>query len=179
MDGIRHYENADGSMSAEKIQETFIKIIEKISADTGLGKKDVLELIKLAKARGGISNEVNSDTGKYKSKAETSEIAVIKNISPTDAKKFSALFQQECKACGIYSGREGGKAVGLRLTFIPDDVVDKLSGMQNVEFEQAKLSAKKYLDEGVKKSSILEAIAEEERCQKERLKIFGGGIKDR
>lgn len=174
VDGIKQYENDDGSVSAEKIQETFIKIIEKISAETGFEKKDVLELIKQAKARGGVSNEVNSETGKYKSENERSEIAVIRNILPADAKKFSALFQRECKACGIYSGREGGKAVGLRLTFVPDEVVDKLSGMQNVEFQQAKLSAKKYLDEGVKKSAILEAIAEEERSQKERLKIVDG-----
>jgi hypothetical protein len=36
-------------------------------------------------------------------------------------------FQKECEACGIYSGRKGGKSVGLRLTFIPDDVVEKFT----------------------------------------------------
>ena len=43
-------------------------------------------------------------------------------------------FQKECEACGIYSGRKGGKSVGLRLTFIPDDVVEKFT----------ELSAEKY-----------------------------------
>jgi len=43
-------------------------------------------------------------------------------------------FQKKCEACGIYSGRKSGKSVGLRLTFIPDDVVEKFT----------KLSAEKY-----------------------------------
>ena len=43
-------------------------------------------------------------------------------------------FQKECEACGIYSGRKGGKSVGLRLTFIPDDVVEKFTKLSTEEY---------------------------------------------
>ncbi len=43
-------------------------------------------------------------------------------------------FQKECEACGIYSGRKGGKSVGLRLTFIPDDVVEKFTKLSEEEY---------------------------------------------
>jgi len=42
--------------------------------------------------------------------------------------------QKECEACGIYSGRKGDKSVGLRLTFIPDDVVEKFTNLSAEEY---------------------------------------------
>ena len=57
-------------------------------------------------------------------------------------------FRKECEACGIYSGRKGGKSVGLRLTFIPDDVVEKFT----------KLSAEKYAELASNSNSNLNGI---------------------
>ena len=71
--------------------------------------------------------------------------------------KFSAAFQKECEACGIYSGRKGGKSVGLRLTFIPDDVVEKFTNLSPAEYaelvskSESNLSGIKTLAAGVTK----------------------------
>lgn len=64
------------------------------------------------------------------------------------AEVMDLKFQKECEACEIYSGRKGGKSVGLRLTFIPDDVVEKFT----------KLSAEKYAALALKSDSNLSRI---------------------
>lgn len=118
-----------------EIGRTFIGILQKIAKEVGekLGSKfskdQVLAIIDAAKERGGVSNKVNADD-KYLSKEELEktkhQLGKIKDVAPEVAKYFSGRFQQECEKCGIYTGQEGegAKMVGLRLTFIPDDVVD-------------------------------------------------------
>ena len=53
------------------------------------------------------------------------------------AKKFSKQFQDECKACGILSGR-GESNVGLRTSFIPLTVANKIE--QNLSFDVVELT---------------------------------------
>ena len=119
-----------------------------------LEREQVLAIIAKAKERGGIKNEANKQGGYLKI---ATEIGDIPGISAVEAKKFSAAFQKECEACGIYSGRKGGKSVGLRLTFIPDDVVDKFTKLSPTEYaalassSESNLSGIKALAAGVTK----------------------------
>jgi hypothetical protein len=119
-----------------EIGRTFIGILQKIAKEVGekLGSKfskdQVLAIIDAAKERGGVSNKLDLDDKKYLSQEELekaeNQFDEIAGVRPEVAKYFSGRFQQECEKCGIYTGREGvdAKMVGLRLTFIPDDLVD-------------------------------------------------------
>ncbi len=119
----------------QKIGRVFIGILQTIkdeiadksSGKTELTKDQIVAIIDAAKRAGGISNKLN-ENNEYVENEGLTEIAAV---DPKIAKYFSARFQQECEKCGIYTGREdkdggvkGVKMVGLRLTFIPDDVVD-------------------------------------------------------
>ena len=104
-----------------EIGQTFIGILQKLAAEENLTKDQVLEIIELSKIKGGVSNKYDLATQKYSENDESENVADLKT-----AQIFSRKFQRECEKCGIYTGREGEnvKMVGLRLTFIPDDVVD-------------------------------------------------------
>ncbi len=148
IEGIYGKEKSETS----ELEDAFIDILIKVAAGSGerpkrqkLEKEQVLAIIAKAKERGGIKNEANGSGGYLKT---ASEIEDISDIPAVEAKKFSAAFQKECEACGIYSGRKGGKSVGLRLTFIPDDVVEKFT----------KLSAEKYAALALKSDSNLSRI---------------------
>lgn len=68
-----------------------------------------LEAIDNAKSEGGISNK----------KVETA------TTNTAWEKEFSKNFQEQCKKCGILSGRDGS-TVGLRTAYVPADVLDSL-----------------------------------------------------
>ena len=134
IDGIYGKEKSETS----ELKNTFIDILINLAAGSEDGPKrqklergQVLAIIAKAKERGGIKNEANERGGYVK---PATEIEDISNIPAVEAKKFSAAFQKECEACGIYSGRKGGKSVGLRLTFIPDDVVEKFTKLSTEEY---------------------------------------------
>ena len=147
VDGIYGKEKSDTS----EIKDTFIDILLKVAAGSedgptrqSLTQRQVLAIIAKAKERGGIKNEANAQ-GEYLKPA--SEIEDILGIPAVEAKKFSAAFQKECEACGIYSGRKGGKSVGLRLTFISDDVVEKFAKLSEVEYGERAAKAEANLQE--------------------------------
>ena len=134
IDGIYGKEKSETS----ELKNTFIDILINLAAGSEDGPKrqkleraQVLAIIAKAKERGGIKNKANERGGYFK---PATEIEDISNIPAVEAKKFSAAFQKECEACGIYSGRKGGKSVGLRLTFIPDDVVEKFTKLSTEEY---------------------------------------------
>ena len=158
VDGI--YGKEKKSETSE-LEDTFINILINLAAGSvdkpkrqKLEREQVLAIIAKAKERGGIKNEANKQGGYLKI---ATEIGDIPGISAVEAKKFSAAFQKECEACGIYSGRKGGKSVGLRLTFIPDDVVDKFTKLSPTEYaalassSESNLSGIKALAAGVTK----------------------------
>ena len=137
VDGI--YNKEEERSETSKLEDTFIDILINLAAGSAdkpkrqkLTQKQILAIITKAKERGGIKNEANDQGGYLKI---ATEIGEIPGISAVEAKKFSAAFQKECEACGIYSGRKGGKSVGLRLTFIPDDVVYKFTELSEEKYE--------------------------------------------
>ncbi len=105
------------------IGRTFIGILQKIADEENLNTDQVLEIIDFAKRSGGTSRKYNLTSRQYEDEAAE---YIFANTDLQTAQRFSALFQKECEKCGIYTGREGAnvKMVGLRLTFIPDDVVE-------------------------------------------------------
>ena len=136
IEGIYGKEKSETS----ELKNTFIDILINLAAGSAdepkrqkLEQAQVLAIIAKAKERGGIKNEANKRGGYLK---PATEIEDISDIPAVEAKKFSAAFQKECEACGIYSGRKGGKSVGLRLTFIPDDVVDKFTNLSPAEYAE-------------------------------------------
>lgn len=107
------------------IESTLLCIIAKIAENpvitTSLGKipsiNDIIKLIEAAQNNGGISNKLKED-GNYEKQKEA--------IAPWK-KKFSKLFQEECKACGIYSGRNTATTShGMRLTHLPLSALNTL-----------------------------------------------------
>ena len=157
IEGIYGKEKSETS----ELEDAFIDILINLAAGSEVRPKrqkleqaQVLAIITKAKERGGIKNEANKK-GEYLKPA--SKIEDISDIPAVEAKKFSAAFQKECEACGIYSGRKGGKSVGLRLTFIPDDVVDKFTKLSAAEYaalaskSESNLSGIKALAAGVTK----------------------------
>ncbi len=142
-------------LNTKKLNYAFFSIIIKIADENNLNKDQVVAIIKKAKQRGGIYNQADSQ-GNYLKKVDLKNIAEIKiknffgieTVSVNKAQKFSADFQKECEKCGIYSGREDGKDVGLRTTFIPDDVVEQLSSETNVfKNSKAKENAKIFVNQ--------------------------------
>ena len=106
--------------SDRDIAETMAEIVCYAALKSGISIKDATEVIKGAKATGGVSNKYNSASDSY----GDSEIV------NQNAKKFSKLFQKTCAECGIYSGREeklGKPVVGLRTAFVPEEVLQLLS----------------------------------------------------
>ncbi len=140
----------------QNIKNTFIFILAKIAAepDLNFSKDKVLAIIEEAKKRGGVYDISNDEIKNF------SETQILNNKSfvaqgesgkdhvlISKAQKFSSFFQAECKKCGIYSSHEDHKAVGLRLVFIPDDVVEYVKKqMEQQIFEQLKLVANQNLE---------------------------------
>lgn len=70
------------------------------NADGTINSDKLLEAIKTAKEKGTLNG--------------------------TEFKKLSGTYQTAAADCGFYSGREKGKEVGQRLTFLPSDVIEKI-----------------------------------------------------
>ncbi len=109
----------------DEIEQTLINIIITVAADPSLNMtlNQVLLVIEESRKAGGISNKWLKDEDVYKGK---DELEFVSGVSFATAKKFSKMFQKECDACGILSGRKGGKEVGLRTSFIPKTVTDTI-----------------------------------------------------
>jgi hypothetical protein len=129
-----------------EIGQTFIGILQKLAAEENLTKDQVLEIIELSKIKGGVSNKYDLATQKYSENDESENVADLKT-----AQIFSRKFQRECEKCGIYTGREGEnvKMVGLRLTFIPDDVVDAYKTDNIPDFSHAINSFKERVSQKI------------------------------
>jgi hypothetical protein len=114
----------------EMLKNILIKVaLQKVYGDTKDGVltfEEVTDAIKSAKDHGGIAHEFDPKAGNYK-KYDASKSGIVSSDVKKfeNQKKFSKLFQQECEKCGIYSGRLGS-SVGLRLTHLPETVVDNL-----------------------------------------------------
>ncbi len=136
IDGVYKNEGGDNNYYQTDIGRTFIGILQKIAkgekGDKDLTTEQFLAIIDYAKKNGGVTNKYNASSQKY----SNNEISELKGVDAQRAKRFSARFQEECRKCGIYTGREGAnvKMVGLRLTFIPDDVVDNLKTYELEDF---------------------------------------------
>jgi hypothetical protein len=100
--------------------------VKKLNNNQDLKIEEILKIVETAKDKGGITHEQDGADG-YKKQ----ENIGIEKISNALAKTVSGIYQKECEACGIYSGRKtsGVKSatVGSRMTFIPDEVEKMLS----------------------------------------------------
>lgn len=160
IDGVYENEGGDNNYYQTDIGRTFIGILQKIAkGEKGeKGEKDLtteqfLAIIDYAKKNGGVTNKYNASSQKY----SDNEISELKGVDAQRAKRFSARFQEECRKCGIYTGREGAnvKMVGLRLTFIPDDVVDVLKNLESEGSKCIDFSSKvKEIQDLVNKKNI-------------------------
>lgn len=110
--------------SQKKIEETFLNIIAIAAKEAELTIDEVKEAILLAKSRGGIANKLGDKGYEKQSAASEDEASKFKKF-----KKFSAIFQREAEECGIFTGRDSSSAkkVGLRLTFLPKNITDKIA----------------------------------------------------
>lgn len=128
------------------VEDTFVNILISTAAamDPPLNKAQVEEIIKFSKKRGGVTNSVDGQK-KYLSKDESEKTLDLNaeigsedaKVSLAIAKRFSAKFQSQCKACGILSGRDGTH--GLRLTFLPE-TVNKL--LKDEDFQNREMAGK-------------------------------------
>ncbi len=118
----------------EKLTTCFLTILEKCRKECEIEDEQVLKIIQEAVAKGGVSHSANNKTKGSLTYDDSNKFEKIdgNNVDFKIAKKFSALFQDECAKFGIYTGRNNPKNhVGLRLTFIPDDVVGAFKALQN------------------------------------------------
>jgi hypothetical protein len=132
-----NYRTLDGAYDSGREEEksTMFMILVNIASDPRVKKlnknqdlkiEEILKIVETAKNKGGITHEKDGADG-YKKQ----ENIGIEKISNALAKTVSGIYQKECEACGIYSGRKtsGVKSatVGSRMTFIPDEVEKMLS----------------------------------------------------
>lgn len=133
--GIYNKENSS-ELNEDKIKDTFKQIIANCAKEDSLSNEDIFKIIQHAKEKGGINNNLSISTEKY----ETGNLEGLDEDFRKTAKKFSATFQKQCNALGIYTGRAGENilSVGLRLTFLPDKIFEELkeyrSEIRSAEF---------------------------------------------
>ncbi len=111
--------------------------------------QDVIDIITLSKKRGGISNKLNTKTEKYQKTEKDAEELANSRLNPKIIRKFSALFQKKMGEMAILTGREGNNVlfVGLRLTFLPDDICDEIANRKNDFFyKNGSSEFERYLD---------------------------------
>lgn len=123
IDGV-YTGNEDEQKAA--IAKTFLNIIAVAANQEGLTIDQVKRAIEIAKRKGGVAHE-KADS-RYEDNADIS--------TDPDAEKlqrFSAVFQKLAALAGIYTGRQSTrknvKPVGLRLTFLPESVVDDIDSI--------------------------------------------------
>ena len=135
----------NNELSEAKVYEVFKQIIADGAKKYQLSNKEVLQIITHAKTKGGVNNNINIDDGKYLRNVALEPDNMSENAQK-NAKSFSSYFQKQCEECGIYSGRTGDnvRSVGLRLTFIPDEIVD---GLKLEEKSTAKISEQDFVEE--------------------------------
>ena len=145
-----------------KDKDVFLAICSKILEKYHIGKEEFVEITKLSKKMGSLSHVINPTTGNYikdqkttlENFKENSEFFNEKCEEGRGAqnrmnkwKTISKFFQDECKAHGIFSGREDGKPgkdgkpEGLRLTFLQDEIVEELKNSKEpLEFNEARIN---------------------------------------
>lgn len=121
------------------VYQKMAKNLESAKEDCGLNEAEVMLAIKLARQYGGISTAKDQDNIKSDIQSYLKNIRRGKTIQDNEIESlknklagFSAKFQKLNYDSGILSGREGGKQVGLRLTFISDAVLSHFSVSQNI-----------------------------------------------
>ena len=111
----------------DNINDTFLNILNIASEDARIDKTQAAQLIKLAKEHNGL--------GQFLKENKAQALEVFKNIGVTlqQTNLFSSNFQNICKECGLYTGRSENltKFVGLRLPFVPDEVLSKFMSDDN------------------------------------------------
>ncbi len=134
----------------ELIKNVFKQAIVSCAQECKLtSSQDVVDIITLSKKRGGISNKLNTKTEKYQKTENDAEELANSRLNPKIIRKFSALFQKKMGEMAILTGREGNNVlfVGLRLTFLPDDICDEIADHKNDFFyENGSSEFKRYLD---------------------------------
>ncbi|MBP7710672.1 MAG: ankyrin repeat domain-containing protein [Rickettsiales bacterium] len=131
--------------------------ITKRNGGKNLSLSDLLKIVDLAKDKGGVSHKKIAGKESYEDQGRDE----VKEIDAGLARTFSALYQQKCESCGIYSGRAGvgvkGAAPGSRLTFVPDEVVKTIRKNSANEVSDDEMSqVKKNLS--AKESLVLEVL---------------------
>ena len=121
------------------VYQKMAKNLESARKDCGLNEAEVMLAIKLARQYGGISTAKDQDNIKSDIQSYLENIRRVETIQDNEIESlknklagFSAKFQKLNYDSGILSGREGGKQVGLRLTFISDAVLSQFSVSQNI-----------------------------------------------
>ena len=124
-------------------------VIEKNRGALTLEK--LLGIIDFAKDKGGVGHKKVANPkegGPIYEDQKSSEIP--SPVTPEVARIVSRIYQRECEACGIYSGR-GDSSVGSRLTFVPDKVRNELEAKNNngkTIFSDSDLREEKALTDG-------------------------------
>jgi ADP-ribosylglycohydrolase len=121
------------------VYQKMAKNLESAREDCGLNEAEVMLAIKLARQYGGISTAKDQDNIKSDIQSYLENIRRVETIQDNEIESlknklagFSAKFQKLNYDSGILSGREGGKQVGLRLTFISDAVLSHFSVSQSI-----------------------------------------------
>ncbi len=155
-----NYRTLDGAYNNfEEELLMMLNILIKITADPRIkklnGGKDLeldklLEIIKTAKEKGGISHKKSGATEGYE---KQDNIDVL-------GKTASGIYQKECEECGVYSGRKTSgiknPAVGSRMTFIPDKVEEGLRVLTDIK--KSVEASKKLVD--AKKNEVKNILEE-------------------
>jgi ankyrin repeat protein len=149
----------DENSLKQHISKTLINILAKNAADLGLSLENVIEITKIARIRGGISNKFDAANNCYLSgdagdiSNDQQEILVrISNeneqenkLTNSVKKTFSANFQKSCEQQKIYSTPQAHEDYDrqtkcpLRLKSVPTNILNFLEiKVSNQEFEQLK-----------------------------------------
>jgi ankyrin repeat protein len=123
-----------GNLSKELLKEkdvnALVKIICVAAKKRGLSIEKAIEVIEIARQKGGVFNSYKKDD---KNRESYVEAGATKDGDERKRRNFSGDFQTLCQGYGIYSARSGDEdqeinqpLVGLRTAFIPQEVVEKL-----------------------------------------------------
>lgn len=118
LEGIYKTET-DGTVAAKTLDPVFASILTVVANELGLNQIKVEKIVSYARENGGVSHKL-TDNG-YKEQT-SEEIFRALGIDGRTVKAFSRIYQETCKECGIYSGKETS-AEGSRLPYISNDVM--------------------------------------------------------
>ena len=119
LEGIYQTEG-DRTVAAKTLDPFFANILTVVADELNLKQTDVEKIVAYARKNGGVSHKLTREG--YKDQT-SEEIYNDLKIDGETVKAFSRRYQETCKECGIYSGKETS-AEGSRLTYISDGVMN-------------------------------------------------------